>query len=240
MNQRTRNSDRERAFEGVKDFFRQQLDICPIEEGPTGEEIAGWYLSPDFLDKQCGIGEDDFLEGSRYRRLVLEAHDTYPFLIRQASEDPCWRRALELIAVRLLRECGGALPAPLGEWVAKRLEASDSPAPRNGLRNRNAGIVDLVERAIGVARKEFGVDLRATRNAVSPPGSACDAMSQVLSEPGRSRGGCSYETVAGAWKKHRAALKKIVHVSVGRLLPRKFPENGTNPTKATRSPSAQG
>ena len=214
MNQRTCSNDRERVVEGVKEFYRQQLDICPIDEGPTGEEIADWHLSPNFHDKQSGIDEDDFLEGSRYRRLVLEAHDTYPFLIQLAGEDPCGRRALELIAARLLRECDGALPAPLGEWVAGRLQALNSPAPRNGLRNRDARIVDLVNRAMNVVWEEFGVDLRATRNAGSPPESACDAISEVLSGPGRSsrRGGFSYETVAGAWKKHRAACKKIMGI----------------------------
>ena len=116
-------------------------------------------------------------------------------LIEASRSSPLVYRALEL-SLRRLRDTQKPIPSELLDWAldvaaGTRRYPKLGPEP-NPYKNqvRDAMIIETVRILV-----ECG--LTATRNEASPPESACDAVSQVLSKHGV---GLGYEGVAKVWR----------------------------------------
>ena len=112
--------------------------------------------------------------------------DTIAEYIKRAASCPDHWDALE-VAVKVLRQCGQPLGDPLTDWVVQRSGRSNgrkaAKAPAHALRNHAI---------IAAVRALERCGMKATRNEVSIPNSACDAAAKAFF--------LTYDTVRGIWK----------------------------------------
>ena len=120
-------------------------------------------------------------------------------LIDAAERDPFMFEVAGMLAASLL-ENGDDMPDALREWSIKVLKGKSAPpAPRHlrkGIENETfwrdfyvwSAVLDLVD-----------LNMKATRNAASPPVSACDAVAEAMRELGLRP--TSYSGVVAIWSR---------------------------------------
>lgn len=98
------------------------------------------------------------------------------------------------------------LPPDLAEWFTdvmadrrvKGKKKKRRPRPATGL-SRFEGRDKLICLVISLLKCQF--NLSATRNAVSPPASACDVVAAVIGKP--------YKTIEGIWNRRAPLMTRL-------------------------------
>ena len=190
------------AFDDAVELARRHcLYFRPDSEGER--ELHDWLVSSFFTLAFAGDGEDSpcFANRSAYIPVTPEMlpaglalnEAAVKWCIQKAASSRIHHDALRKAAEILLR--ARRLTGALADWAADVLEpASRAPA---GKRGRRPWVNTLRDKAIVATIERLEAEgLTATRNEVSPPISACDAVAKAIN--------LSYQGVLDVWKKRPA------------------------------------
>ena len=188
------------AFDDAVELARHCLYFRPDPE--RERELHDWLVSSFFTLAFAGDGEDSpcFANGSAYIPVTPEMLPAGLALneaavtrcIQKAASSRIHHDALRKAAAILLR---ARLTGALADWAADVLEPA-SRAP-DGERGRRPWVNTLRNKAIVATIERLEAEgLTATRNEVSAPISACDAVAKAIN--------LSYKGVLDVWKKRPA------------------------------------
>ena len=187
------------AFDDAVELARRHLHYFR-PDSECERELLDWLVSSFFTLAFAGDGEDSpcFANGSAYipvtpemlpAGLALNEADVR-WCIQKAASSRIHHDALRKAAMILLR--ARRLTGALVDWAADVLEPA-SRAP-DGTRGRRPWVNTLRDKAIVATIERLEAEgLTATRNEVSAPISACDAVAKAIN--------LSYKGVLDVWKK---------------------------------------
>lgn len=187
------------AFDAAVKLAKAHLSAFrPAPE--VARELRGWLVARFFTVAMAGAGEASphFAGGSFYRPvapdmlppgLALDEDFVRQCIGKAASSRPHYDALREAAAILLrARQLTGAL----ADWAADVLEPASKAVAGNP--GRRPYTLTLRNRAIVATIKRLEAEgMTATRNEVSEPNSACDAVAAALS--------LSFKEVMGIWKK---------------------------------------
>ena len=190
------------AFDDAVELARRH---CPYfrPDSECERELHDWLVSSFFTLAFAGDGEDSpcFANGPAYIPVTPEMlpaglalnEAAVRWCIQKAASSRIHHDALRKAAMILLR--ARRLTGALADWAADVLEPA-SRAP-DGTRGRRPWVNTLRDKAIVATIDRLEAEgLTATRNEVSAPISACDAVAKAIN--------LSFQGVLDVWKKRPA------------------------------------
>lgn len=194
---------RPRGFDEAVEFAKAHLShFLPDPEG--ARKLRGWLVARFFTVAMAGAGEaSPYFGGDRFYRpvsadmlppgLALDESFVERCIEKAASSRPHYDALRESAAV-LLR--AGRLDGALADWAADVLVEPDSRRP-SGRRGPQPWTNKLRDKAIIATIERLEAEgMTVTRNEVSAPKSACDAVAKALPR-------MSYDGVLKIWGNRR-------------------------------------